>query len=137
MARTMRLALEQAHLSPDQIDYINAHGTSTQLNDLYETEAIKDVFGPHAYALAVSSTKAATGHCLAGAAGVEAAISCKALIENMVPPTLNFEERDPALDLDYVPLRPRPRALRHVMSNSFAFGGQNGVCIFSRYPREG
>lgn len=134
MARTMRLALDHAGLSANEIDYVNAHGTSTPLNDLYETQAIKEVFGPHAFSLAISSTKAATGHCLAGAAGVEAVIACKALVENVLPPTLNLTDRDPELDLDYVPLRPRRRQLRHVMSNSFAFGGQNGVCIFSR-PR--
>ncbi len=134
MARTIRRALERAGLAPEAIDYVNAHGTSTPLNDRYETQALKDVFGAHAAALAVSSTKGATGHCLSAAAGVEAVIAVKALALQIVPPTLNLTDPDPELDLDYVPQGPRPRALRHVLSSSFAFGGQNGVCIFSAIP---
>ena len=133
MARAMKLALEQAGLEPSAIDYVNAHGTSTQLNDLYETQAIKLVFGDHAYELAVSSTKSATGHCVSAAAGVESAICCKAIAEGLVPPTLNLQVPDPELDLNYVPARPERRSLNHVMSNSFAFGGQNAVCVFSRH----
>jgi len=132
MARTMELALRNARIPASDIDYINAHGTSTRLNDLLETLAIKRVFGEHACRIPVSSTKSMTGHCLSGAAGVEAAICCKALQENVIPPTANLTERDPELDLDYVPLEPRRAELRHVMSNSFAFGGHNGVVIFSR-----
>jgi 3-oxoacyl-[acyl-carrier-protein] synthase II len=132
MAEAMRIALRNAGLSPDQIDYINAHGTSTQLNDLYETQAIKAVFGHHAKHVPISSSKSMTGHCLSGAAGVEAVICCKALAEGVIPPTANLTDPDPQLDLDYVPLTPRNKELRHVMSNSFAFGGHNGVCIFSK-----
>ncbi|NOZ00810.1 MAG: beta-ketoacyl-[acyl-carrier-protein] synthase family protein [Deltaproteobacteria bacterium] len=133
MARTMSLALDAAGLKPGNIGYVNAHGTSTQLNDLYETQAIKAVFGDHAHSLAVSSTKAAHGHCLAAAAGVETVLSVLALENGVIPPTLNLTEVDSELDLDYVPLSPREQRLDHVMCNSFAFGGQNGVSIFSRY----
>jgi 3-oxoacyl-[acyl-carrier-protein] synthase II len=132
MARTMKQALDNAKLSPEDISCINAHGTSTQLNDLYETEAIKEVFGDHAYSVPVSGTKSMTGHCLSGAAGVESVIACKSLVENIIPPTMNLTDSDPELDLDYVPLKPRQKELHHVMSNSFAFGGHNGVCIFSK-----
>lgn len=132
MAITMRRALEQAALSPDDIDHINAHGTSTPLNDRCETEAIRAVFGDRASRIPVSSTKALTGHCLAGAAGVEAVLCCKALVEGVIPPTAHLREPDPELDLDFVPLVPRRADLRHVMSNSFAFGGHNGVVVFSR-----
>jgi 3-oxoacyl-[acyl-carrier-protein] synthase II len=124
-------------MAPEAIGYVNAHGTSTPLNDLYETQALKEVFGPHARRLAISSTKSSTGHCLSGAAGVEAVISVKALVEGVLPPTLNLTHRDPELDLDYVPLTPRTLAVEHVVSNSFAFGGQNGVCVFSRYEDGG
>ena len=132
MARAMRLALDNARLAPQDISYINAHGTSTHLNDLYETEAIKNVFGDHANSIPVSATKSMTGHCLSGAAGVESVIACKSLVENIIPPTMNLTDPDPQLDLDYVPQKPRQKELRHVMSNSFAFGGHNGVCIFSK-----
>lgn len=132
MAECMRMALEKANLNPEDMDYINTHGTSTYLNDLYETQAIKTVFGEHVSSMPISSTKSMTGHCLAGAAGVEAAICCKALQENMIPPTINLEDTDPELDLDYVPNVVRKKELNHVMSNSFAFGGHNGVCIFSK-----
>ncbi len=132
MARAMRIALNNAGLRADQIDYLNAHGTSTSLNDLYETQAIKNVFADHARRLPVSSTKSMTGHCLSAAAGVEAAICCKAIGENTIPPTMNLSVPDPQCDLDYVPMVPRQAKLDHVMSNSFGFGGHNGVCIFSR-----
>jgi len=133
MAQCMRRALENAGLAPERVDYINAHGTSTRINDLYETQAIHAVFGGAARRLAVSSTKCLTGHCLAGAAGVEAVICCKALVEGTIPPTWHLDDPDPELDLDFVPNAPRRRELRHVMSNSFAFGGHNGVALFSRY----
>lgn len=132
MARTMRIALDNAGLKPEDIDYINAHGTSTILNDLYETEAIKNVFGKYAYNIPISSTKSMTGHCLSGAAAVEAVIACKSLEENIIPPTMNLTNPDPKLDLDYVPLKTRKKILKHIMSNSFAFGGHNGACIFSK-----
>jgi 3-oxoacyl-[acyl-carrier-protein] synthase II len=133
MAVCMRRSLENAGLAPADIDYINAHGTSTRINDLYETQAIRAVFGAAAGAVAVSSTKSLTGHCLAGAAGVEVVICCKVLVEGVIPPTWYLNDPDPDLDLDFVPNVPRRRALRHAMSNSFAFGGHNGVAIFTRY----
>lgn len=131
MAKCMALALNHSGLMPADIDYINAHGTSTHLNDLYETMAIKEIFGKQAHHLAISATKSMTGHCLAGGAGIEAVISCKALCENMIPPTINLTHPDPELDLDYVANHARKKELHHVMSNSFAFGGHNGVNIFS------
>lgn len=132
MARAMKAALNNSGLKGNDIDYINAHGTSTILNDIYETQAIKEVFGDRAYNIPISSTKSMTGHCLSAAAGVEAVICIKSLIENTIPPTANLTVPDPDLDLDYVPNKSRKVELKHVMSNSFAFGGQNGVCIFSR-----
>jgi len=135
MARAMERALAHAGLPPEQIDYVNAHGTSTPLNDLYETQAIHRVFGDHARRMPVSSTKGATGHCLSGAAGVEAVLTVKALVEGVVPPTLNLACPDPECDLDYVADGPRRVPLRTVLSNSFAFGGQNGVVVFRR-PEE-
>ncbi len=132
MSQTMGQALDLAGLEAKQIDYINAHGTSTRLNDQYEVQAIKEVFGAHASELVVSSTKGQTGHCLAGAAGVEAVLCCKALVEGIVPATINLTEPDEELDLDFVQGRPRTRDMNRVMSNSFAFGGHNGTCIFSR-----
>jgi 3-oxoacyl-[acyl-carrier-protein] synthase II len=132
MALAMQHALDNAHMSPGDIDYINAHGTSTGYNDVYETQAIKTVFGAAAASVPVSSTKPQTGHCLAGAAGVEAVISVLALCENIMPATLNLRTPDPQCDLDYVPNRCRAKQLDAVMSNSFAFGGHNGVCVFAR-----
>ncbi len=137
MARAMRLALRNAGLPPEAIGYVNAHGTATQMNDLFETQAIKAVFGPHAARLPVSSTKSSTGHCLSGAAGVECVITVKSLVEGMLPATLNLVQPDPELDLDFVPNVPRAATFDHAMSNSFAFGGQNGVCVFSRYDGAG
>lgn len=131
MARCMRIALEQSGLSPEDVDYINAHGTSTLVNDQYETEAIKDILGEHAFRVPVSATKSMTGHCLGGGAGVEAVICCQAIRESMIPPTINLTCPDPGLDLDFVPHTARTKKLHHVMSNSFAFGGHNGVNIFS------
>jgi len=130
MTNSMQIALKNSKLEPDQINYINAHGTSTYLNDLYETAAIKEVFAEQAYNIPVSSTKSMTGHCLSAAAGVEAVICVKSLSENVIPPTINLTDPDPELDLDYVPNEARHAELKNVMSNSFAFGGQNGVCIF-------
>lgn len=132
MARAMTLALANAGLAPSEIDYINAHGTSTAYNDVYETQAIKSVFGERAFSIPVSSTKPQTGHCLAGAAGVEAVISIIAMCENTVPATLNLSTPDPQCDLDYVAGASRRATLNAVMSNSFAFGGHNGVCVFSK-----
>lgn len=131
MARTMERALALAGLGPSAIDHVNAHGTSTRLNDLYETRALEAVFGDHARALAISSTKSMTGHCLAGAGGVEAVLAVRALVDGVVPPTATLRTPDPELTLDYVAGQARRLALRHVMSNSFGFGGHNGVVVFS------
>ena len=137
MVRAMNLALELSGLRPAQMGYLNAHGTSTQLNDLYEAKAAREVFGQGVDRLPISSTKGATGHCLAGAAGVEAVLSVLALRHQVIPPTLNLERPDPELgELDLVVGEPREADLRHVMCNSFAFGGHNGVAIFSRPQAE-
>ena len=131
-ARSMRMALGGAGLEPGAIDYINAHGTSTQPNDREETAAIKQVFGAHAYKLLVSSTKSMTGHLL-GAAGALEAIACLlAMRDGCVPPTINYATPDPALDLDYVPNTPRPREVKTALSNSMGFGGHNATLIFSK-----
>jgi len=132
IALSIRRALDNAGLAPEDIDYINAHGTSTPQNDLCETLAIKDVFGARAKSIPVSSTKSLTGHCLSAAAGVEAAISCLALDRGIIPPTWHLDHPDPELDLDYVPNAPREAALHRVMSNSFGFGGHNAALVFSR-----
>ena len=132
--RAMRSALHSASLSPDQVQYINAHGTSTQANDKTETAAIKEVFGAHASKLAVSSTKSVTGHLLGAAGGVEAIISALAIHERLLPPTINYEVPDPECDLDYIPNRARPvDYLENTISNSFGFGGQNACLVVSRY----
>jgi len=132
-ALSMKLALEDAGLKPEDIDYINAHGTSTQLNDKSETAAIKTVFGAHAYKVPISSTKSMTGHLLGASGAVEAAICARILSENILPPTINYETPDPVCDLDYVPNTPRPAKPRHIMSNSFGFGGHNATIIVSRF----
>jgi len=131
-ARSMRMALKQAGLEPTDIDYINAHGTSTQPNDREETGAIKQVFGEHAYKLMVSSTKSMSGHLL-GAAGAFEAIACLlALKEGCIPPTINYTTPDPALDLDYVPNTARAKAIKTALSNSMGFGGHNASLIFNK-----
>jgi 3-oxoacyl-[acyl-carrier-protein] synthase II len=128
--RAMRMAIRDAGLKPEDIGYINAHGTSTPLNDSTETAAIKTVFGEHAYKLSVSSTKSMTGHLLGAAGGVELVASVMALKENLLPPTINYETPDPECDLDYVSNEPRPASLKAVLSNTFGFGGQNAVlCV--------
>jgi len=132
-ARCMRMALRSAGMNPDEIDYINAHGTSTPLNDSCETAAIKTVFGDHAYKLAVSSTKSMTGHMLGGAGGIEAAFTALTLHHQCIPSTTNYENPDPACDLDYVPNTARKTRIRAAMSNSFGFGGTNGVIIMKRF----
>lgn len=129
-AACMNLALQDASVSKDRIDYINAHGTSTALNDAGETAAIKEVFGKHAYELCVSSTKSMTGHLLGGAGGIEAVFSCLALKDSFVPPTANLKIPDPELDLDYVPNEGRKKHLSYVLSNSLGFGGHNACLIF-------
>ncbi len=131
--RCMRAALRDAGISPDQVSYINAHGTSTELNDLYETQAIKTLFGEAAYRVPISSTKSMTGHLLGAAGAVEAVISVKALVEGKVPPTINYEEPDPLCDLDYVPNTAREVKVDSVLSNTFGFGGTNACLAFARY----
>ncbi|WP_010093619.1 beta-ketoacyl-ACP synthase II [Ornithinibacillus scapharcae] len=132
-ARAMQHALKDAGLKPEDVDYINAHGTSTDLNDKYETEAIKTIFGEHAYKLAVSSTKSMTGHLLGAAGGVEAVISVKAIENGVIPPTTNYETPDPDLDLDYVPNKARKQDVNVVVSNSLGFGGHNVALVFKKY----
>jgi 3-oxoacyl-[acyl-carrier-protein] synthase II len=129
----MRMALRDAGIAPQDIDYINAHGTSTPYNDKHETTAIKHVFGEHAHRLAVSSTKSMTGHLLGAAGGVEAAICALALAEGVIPPTTNYEHPDPDCDLDYVPNHARPLDVTHVLSNSFGFGGTNACIVLKKY----
>jgi len=130
----MRLALEDAGLKPEQIDYLNAHGTATMLNDRNETNAIKDLFGKHAYDLPVSSTKSMHGHPLGAGGGIEAVACIKALGEGWMPPTVGLDEVDPECDLDYIPNVGRAKKLNYVMSNSFAFGGLNAVLVFGQPP---
>ena len=132
-ARAMHAALKQAQLQPQDVQYINAHGTSTPLNDRAETQAIKAVFGENAGALAVSSTKSMTGHLLGGAGGVESVFCLQAMRDNVIPPTINYDEPDPDCDLDYVPNSARSAEVRAVMNNSFGFGGHNASLLFTRY----
>lgn len=126
----MHSALEDAGMAAEEIDYINAHGTSTDLNDMYETQAIKTVFGPRAASIPVSSTKSMTGHLLGGAGGIEGVYSVLTINNGVIPPTINYENPDPNCDLDYVPNKAREQAVRTAMSNSFGFGGTNGTLIF-------
>ena len=132
-ARCLRLALQDAGLAPEDIDYINAHGTSTPLNDRCETQAIKAVFGDHARRLAVSSTKSMTGHMLGAAGGIEAAFTALSIRDQIAPPTVNLQEASPDCDLDYVPNQARKMEIRAAVSNSFGFGGTNGVIVMQRY----
>jgi 3-oxoacyl-[acyl-carrier-protein] synthase II len=133
LVRAMRRALQKGNIAPEEVGYINAHGTSTQYNDKSETEAIKNLFGEHAYKLAVSSTKSMTGHTMGAAGGIEAAISVLSLHHGFLPPTINQFERDPDCDLDYVPNRGREAKVNVAISNSMGFGGHNAVLAFRRY----
>lgn len=133
LVRSMRRALQKANLRPDQIDYINAHGTSTPPNDRSETQAIKTVFGEHAYKVAISSTKSMTGHTLGAAGAVESVISIMAILKGVIPPTINLHNPDPACDLDYVPNEARHATVNIAMSNVMGFGGHNTSIIFKRY----
>ncbi len=132
-ARCMRLALASSGLNPEEVGYINAHGTSTPYNDANESKAIKAVFGAHARKLAVSSTKSMTGHMLGAAGGAEAVVSVLALLRGVLPPTINYTTPDPDCDLDYVPNQPREIRVEAAMSNSFGFGGTNAVLLFRRF----
>ncbi|MEO8216134.1 MAG: beta-ketoacyl-ACP synthase II [Acidobacteriota bacterium] len=133
--RVMALTLRDAGLQPEQIDYINAHGTSTPHGDRTETQAIKNVFGEHAYKLSVSSTKSMTGHLLGAAGGLESAICAMIILEGRIPPTINYEHPDPECDLDYVPNVARTMTVNHALSNSFGFGGTNACLAFSRHEK--
>ncbi|MBM7117587.1 beta-ketoacyl-ACP synthase II [Archangium primigenium] len=132
-ARCMRLALASAGMNPEDVSYINAHGTSTPFNDANETKAIKAVFGAHARKVAVSSTKSMTGHMLGAAGGAEAVVSVMTLLHDIVPPTINLTNPDPDCDLDYVPNQAREQRVDAVMSNSFGFGGTNAVLVFKKF----
>lgn len=134
--RAMRWALADSVLELDEIDYINAHGTSTQLNDATETYAIKKLFGEEAYNIPVTSTKSMTGHAMGGAGAIEAIFCVRALQEGIIPPTWNYETPDPDCDLDYVPNAPRAAELERVMSNSFGLGGQNACLVLGKYESE-
>lgn len=132
-ARAMDMALNDATIAPNEVDYINAHGTSTALNDKFETAAIKTVLGDHANDVAISSTKSMTGHLLGAAGGVESVISVKAIEEGIIPPTINLEHPDPDCDLDYVPNKARKQHVQVVLSNSLGFGGHNVALLFKKY----
>ncbi|GLI33149.1 beta-ketoacyl-ACP synthase II [Desulforhabdus amnigena] len=132
-ARCMQMALDDAGIKAEEVQYINAHGTSTDLNDKYETQAIKTVFGEHARKLGVSSTKSMTGHLLGAAGGVEAAFTALTLERQVMPPTINYENPDPDCDLDYVANHPREALIDVALSNSFGFGGTNGTLVFRRW----
>lgn len=132
-ARAMQQALNDAGVPPEAVGYINAHGTSTPYNDLFETEAVKSVFGEHAYKLAMSSTKSMTGHLLGAAGGIEAIFTVLALHEGVLPPTINLHTPDPACDLDYVPNEARRASIDYALSNSLGFGGHNACLLFKKY----
>ncbi|MDP4169326.1 MAG: beta-ketoacyl-ACP synthase II [Bacillota bacterium] len=132
-ARAMKMALDDGGLKPEEVDYINAHGTSTEYNDKYETMAIKEVFGEHAYKTAISSTKSMTGHLLGAAGGVEAIFTVLAMKDSILPPTINYETPDPECDLDYVPNTARKKEIHAAISNSLGFGGHNATIAFKKF----
>ena len=131
--RAMAMALRKAGISPGEVDYINAHGTSTPYNDKLETLAIKNCLGEHARKVVISSTKSMTGHLLGGAGGLEAGISALAVFHQKVPPTINLDNPDPECDLDYVPHTSRELPIRYALSNSFGFGGTNAALLFKKF----
>ncbi|MGG3928681.1 beta-ketoacyl-ACP synthase II [Metabacillus fastidiosus] len=131
--RAMKLALEDANVSAEQVNYINAHGTSTYYNDLYETNAVKEVFGEHAYKLSISSTKSMTGHLLGAAGAIEAIFALLSIKEGIIPPTINYETSDEELDLDYTPNKAKQRDVNIVLSNSLGFGGHNAALLFKKF----
>jgi 3-oxoacyl-[acyl-carrier-protein] synthase II len=131
--RVMMATLKDAGIQPEQVDYINAHGTSTPHNDRIETAAIKRVFGRHAYRLAISSTKSMTGHLLGAAGGLEGGVTALAIARQKIPPTINYETPDPDCDLDYVPNLSRSGNIEYALSNSFGFGGTNAAILMKRY----
>ena len=131
--RSMKMALRKGGVQPAEVDYINAHGTSTPVNDPTETKAVKHLFGESAYKVAMSSTKSMTGHLLGAAGGLEAGITALAVKHQIAPPTINLEHPDEACDLDYVPRAARPMKIRYALSNSFGFGGTNGTLLLKRY----
>ena len=133
MARALKMALRHAGLNPEDIDYINAHGTSTQLNDKFETMAIKSVLKDHAKKVAVSSTKGATGHALGAAGGLESIVCVKAIETGIIPPTINYETPDPLCDLDVTPNQPKEREVKVAVNQNLGFGGHNGVLIFRKF----
>jgi 3-oxoacyl-[acyl-carrier-protein] synthase II len=131
----MRKAIEDAGVRPEDIQYINAHGTSTPYNDKTETLAIKRAFGEHAGRIGISSTKSMTGHLLGAAGGIEAGISALCVFHQIMTPTINYEFPDPECDLDYVPNKARPAEIVHALSNSYGFGGTNGSLLFKRFEK--
>ncbi len=131
--RCMKMAMSMGHVPLNEMDYINAHGTSTKLNDLYETKAIKAVFGEHVSNVSISSTKGATGHCLGAAGGLEAVFAVKSIVDQVVPPTYGLKTQDPECDLNYTPGEAKPRTVRYAMSNSFGFGGTNAAIVFKKW----
>ena len=137
VAEMMRAALARARVKPTEVDYINAHGTSTPLGDLAETKALKDIFGDHAYDLAVSSTKSMMGHCFGAAGAIEAMMCVLAIHEGTIPPTINYEHPDPECDLDYVPNEAREAKVDVALSNAMGLGGHNGCVLFGRADRNG
>ncbi|MEK6645759.1 MAG: beta-ketoacyl-[acyl-carrier-protein] synthase II, partial [Candidatus Firestonebacteria bacterium] len=132
-ARAMQMAIKDADIAPEDVDYINAHGTSTIPGDICETEAIKTVFGKHSYKLAVSSTKSMIGHLLGAAGGAEAIATILSIKNNILTPTINLENPDPKCDLDYVPNKAREQEICVAMSNAFGFGGHNATLLFKKY----
>jgi 3-oxoacyl-[acyl-carrier-protein] synthase II len=135
VAKAVKMAMEDAGITPDMVDYINAHGTSTPLNDINETKSIKKAFGDHAEKLAVSSTKSMTGHLLGAAGGIEAIIVTLAIRDSFLPPTINLDDPDPECDLDYVPNVGRNQEVKYAISNALGFGGHNGAIILKKFEK--